>query len=92
MSNVKKYKKNPLEIEALQFTWESWNEMWDFMEGGSQGKPPNGVIENGVKLELKIPTLEGVMTASQGDYIIKGIDGEFYPCKEDIFLRTYSEV
>ena len=38
---------------------------------------------------MKIPTLEGGMTASMGDYIIKGIQGEFYPCKPDIFEATY---
>ena len=40
---------------------------------------------------LIIPTLEGNMTASIGDYIIKGVSGEFYPCKADIFHKTYSE-
>ena len=41
---------------------------------------------------LKIETLEGVMKASVGDYIIKGVNGEFYPCKPDIFQKTYEEV
>lgn len=39
-----------------------------------------------------IPTLEGVMKVSFGDYIIKGVNGEFYPCKPDIFAKTYKEV
>lgn len=39
-----------------------------------------------------IPTLEGVMKANKGDYIIKGVNGEFYPCKPDIFAKTYDEV
>lgn len=39
---------------------------------------------------LDIPTLEGVMHANYGDYIIKGVAGEFYPCKRDIFLQTYA--
>lgn len=42
--------------------------------------------------EITIHTLEGDMTASKGDYIIKGINGEFYPCKPDIFAKTYEEV
>lgn len=42
--------------------------------------------------KLLIETLEGTMEASQGDYIIKGINGEFYPCKPDIFEKTYEEV
>ena len=41
---------------------------------------------------LKIETLEGVMVATEGDYIIKGVQGEFYPCKPDIFLETYEEI
>lgn len=41
---------------------------------------------------IKIETLEGVMKASVGDYIIKGVNGEFYPCKPDIFNKTYEEV
>lgn len=42
--------------------------------------------------ELTIHTLEGNMIASKGDYIIKGVNGEFYPCKPDIFEKTYEEV
>lgn len=41
---------------------------------------------------LEIPTLEGVMTASAGDYIIQGVEGEIYPCKPDIFEKTYEVV
>lgn len=43
-------------------------------------------------VEFQIPTLEGVMTASKGDYIITGIQGETYPCKPDIFEATYELV
>jgi hypothetical protein len=45
-----------------------------------------------LEAELKIQTLEGLMTATVGDYIIKGISNEFYPCKESIFLLTYDQV
>lgn len=41
---------------------------------------------------INIPTLEGVMRASEGDYVIKGVQGEFYPCKPDIFTATYEKV
>jgi hypothetical protein len=41
---------------------------------------------------IAIPTLEGVMAARPGDFIIKGVNGEFYPCKPDIFAKTYEEV
>ena len=43
-------------------------------------------------IQVTIPTLEGEMLVSEGDYIIKGVNGEFYPCKPDIFHKTYEEV
>ena len=51
-------------------------------------------VISAVKLSQKIniETLEGIMKASFGDYIIKGVKGEFYPCKSDIFQATYEEV
>lgn len=82
-----KYVKKPIEIEAIQFldTVERIKEIHDFM-----GKDFSiAYSENPV---LKIPTLEGVMIASVGDYIIKGVHGEFYPCKPDIFEETYEKV
>jgi hypothetical protein len=48
-----------------------------------------GVGSVGAKVWIEIQTLEGVMKANYGDYIIKGVSGEFYPCKPDIFLATY---
>jgi hypothetical protein len=48
--------------------------------------------EDGIMDRLVIKTLEGEMTASVGDYIIRGVNGEFYPCKPDIFSKTYEEV
>ena len=83
-----KYRKKPVVIEAVQ--WNGANHLITetFMKGSgatidySQSKL--GVIQ--------IPTLEGVMTAQTGDWIIKGIQGEFYPCKPDIFEATYEAV
>ena len=49
------------------------------------------VVENYVR-HLRISTLEGAIDASKGDYIIKGVAGEFYPCKPDIFEKTYEKV
>jgi hypothetical protein len=80
-----KYRKKPVVIEAVQ--WNGANHLITetFMKGSgatidySQSKL--GVIQ--------IPTLEGVMTAQAGDWIIKGVQGEFYPCKPDIFEQTY---
>ena len=78
-----RYRKKPVVIEAVQFTVDTLDDLLGWM------------AESGYWLEgtrLKIPTLEGVMEATLGDWIIKGIQGEFYPCKPDIFEATYEEV
>ena len=86
----KVYRKKPVEIEAIQFedTPEVLSELSDFINNQDlrvdYKDPENPVI--------KIETLEGVMKASVGDYIIIGVNGEFYPCKPDIFNKTYDEV
>ena len=77
-----KVRKLPVEVEAIQWTGENFNELKDFVTH-------NLFIDgNGVGIK----TLEGDMYASIGDYIIKGVDGEFYPCKKDIFWKTYEIV
>ena len=92
---VAKYRKKPVVIEALQLRWDTWQDMCDFVGVGKlvDGKPegfnPDG--DNSI-IGLHIPTLEGVMEAKENDYIIKGIQGEFYPCKPDIFDATYERV
>lgn len=85
-----KYRKKPVVIEAMQFsdTTESITELSGFIDDQdlrvSYEHPESPVV--------KIETLEGVMIASVGDYIIKGVKGEFYPCKPDIFKQTYEAV
>ena len=85
-----KYRKKPVVIEAVQFSDDSADiiiELQEFMQSNlrvSYADPNNPVI--------KIETLEGVMDASVGDFIIKGVNGEFYPCKPDIFEKTYEVV
>lgn len=82
--NMAKYRKKPVVIDAWQLTKEN-------IEAGI----PDWIdldtvhIFNGGVLFAEIVTLEGVMQASEGDYIIKGVQGEFYPCKPDIFEQTY---
>ena len=87
--SVKKYVKKPVVIEALVFedTVDCLSELSDFMNN-------QNVKVSYVEPEPKllIETLEGTMSATEGDYIIKGISGEFYPCKPDIFHKTYEEV
>ena len=75
------YRKKPVVIEAVQWTGENHAEMCDFID-------PE-VFEIIPRVGLVIHTLEGDHHASPGDYIIKGVNGEFYPCKPDIFAKTY---
>ena len=86
----KVYRKLPVEIEAEIFTRQNWDNVVSFTNGKAVGmlipRTPNGIAT------CTIPTLEGDHTATEGDYIIKGVHGEFYPCKPDIFKKTYEEV
>jgi hypothetical protein len=93
---IQKYTKKPVTIEAIQLldTEKSIAEAVEFvfhvgMETSVVGH--HGTIQ-AVKTEggFTIPTLEGDMKASFGDFIIKGVKGEFYPCKPDIFYATYN--
>jgi hypothetical protein len=82
-----KFVKNPIEIEAIQFTGENHEEIINFTEGKVELK-----TKSSSDTSLYIHTLEGEMQAIPSDWIIKGVHGEFYPCKEAIFQKTYSEV
>lgn len=77
-----KYRKKPVVIEAWQNSDENECPVW--VDNADVGREPGGVI--------LINTLEGVMKAMPGDYIIKGVQGEVYPCKPDIFEATYEVV
>jgi len=79
-------RKRPVEIEYVRWTGNQ-RAMHDFMPGVQLGLTE---YDPGRRIPgLVIPTLEGEMTANAGDYIIKGVQGEFYPCKPDIFEATY---
>lgn len=92
---IKKYIKKHVTIEAVQWTCVNLEEIKSFVgenliyeiidTAWQVGKGAPCVL-------MAIKTLEGKHVASVGDYIIKGIKGEFYPCKPDIFEQTYSEV
>lgn len=77
----KKYRKKPVVIEAVQWTGNNDDDIMEFVPTGRFGDDDDGGVY--------IMTLEGEMRASVGDYIIKGVQGEFYPCKPDIFEQTY---
>lgn len=81
------FRKKPVVIEAIMFDGLNHLEIYEFTGGKSS---PRVVSDFG--MPLTIPTLEGDHTASVGDWIIKGVAGEFYPCKPDIFAATYEWV
>ena len=80
---MEKYSKKPVVIEAVQWTGENVKEVMDFMNWRNAA--------HDTASGLTIHTLEGNHHASLGDWIIKGVNGEFYPCKPDIFVETYEE-
>jgi len=75
-------RKKPVEVEAMHFTSENLQEVSNWC---------NGLIV-GSNTYMQIMTLEGVMTARLGDYIIKGVHGEYYPCSPEIFNMTYEVI
>lgn len=79
MSEVKQYRKKPVVIEAVQYTGDNGADIGLFV----------GYADRNENNQFVISTLEGKMLADVGDYIIKGVQGEFYPCKPDIFEMTY---
>lgn len=79
-----KFQKKPVVIEAVQFRGDNMEEVDAFLDGanGFQEWPPRVVIV----------TLEGTMYGDVGDWIIRGVKGELYPCKDEIFRLTYEPV
>lgn len=80
---MKRYVKKPIVIEAVQYNGNNVQEILSFCRG-------TAVV--GVLNEITIKTLEGPLHVSEGDFIIKGVEGEFYPCKPDVFEKTYDVV
>jgi hypothetical protein len=80
-----KYRKKPVIVEARILTDDNMDDL---------AKWSNGIIRINEAFEtwIDIYTIEGIMKARIGDYIIQGIKGEFYPCKADIFEATYEEL
>lgn len=78
---VKKYRKKPVDIEAIKWNGENTIEVLKWVGNNAYYKDT-----------LYIKTLEGNHKARKGDFIIKGVKGEFYPCKPDIFMETYELV
>ena len=98
---MRKYRKLPVIIEAveLKFTHYSIKKCIEFMGQNvdtssyeTNRRFDDYVAQVSSRGFLEIDTLEGVMKASEGDFIIRGVNGEFYPCKPDVFNRTYEEI
>lgn len=87
------YKKKPVVIEAVQLAVDNFEEVENFIGYDTIGfrfyNHEGDFLRKQNPQGLNINTLEGCMQAKLGDYIIKGVNGEFYPCKPDIFHKTY---
>lgn len=86
MANNGLYRKKPLVIEARQIDAGDVQDFAQIMQWCA------GSLATYGKVVMLIPTLEGDMGAKDGDWIIRGVAGEYYPCDNDIFTRTYSKV
>ena len=80
---MKKYIKKPVVVQAVEYNGNNVQEILNFCGG-------TAVV--GMLNEITIKTLEGPLHVSEGDFIIKGVEGEYYPCKPDIFEKTYDVV
>ena len=90
-----KYKTRPVEIEAIQWTGHNLEEIKQFVGESLEYDILDTAWEVGKgrqHIYMKIRTLEGDMYVSIGDYIIKGLRGEFYPCKPDVFEKKYEVI
>jgi len=79
-----RFRKKPVEIEAIEWTGENVSAVMDFMKWRNASHDD--------RAGLMIHTLEGTHHATPGDWIIRGVKGEYYPCKPDIFAATYEPV
>lgn len=91
-----KFRKKPVEIEAIQYNNLNKEEIENFVGYELRSVIDSQHYDQGLPISptrfLYINTLEGEMQVNPGDYVIRGIKGEFYPCKPDIFEATYDKV
>jgi len=94
-----KFRKRPVVVEALQWNGMNLSEIKEFVGDYAKYELHDEFYNRGEGIpsvppwvEVTIHTLEGDMCVSMGDYIIRGVSGEFYPCKPDIFEKTYELV
>ena len=93
---VRQYRKKSVCIEAVQFTRNNWDEVVSFTGGTAHtltiDRRINGVATCIIPTSVPIEFVEGQHIVTENDFIIKGVHGEFYPCKPDIFEKTYELV
>jgi hypothetical protein len=83
-----RFRKKPLVIDAIQYTGSNWDAVWKWFLGFHKAQKLGQFYETDGH-RIKIGTQEGTMFADANDWIIRGVKGEFYPCKPDIFEETY---
>lgn len=90
---MSKYRKKPVIIEAekVEELLIKFREDWSNLPKWVEEAYNNHIITTITTESFDIKTLEGTMTATKNDYLIKGVDGELYPCKKDIFEKTYEK-
>ena len=92
-----KFRKKPIVIDAIRWIGNNEQQIMDFVgKRLDYSRPPSHFEHSNTVTDemvtIMIPTLEGVMTCNRMDYVIKGVNGEFYPCKPDIFKKSYEPV
>lgn len=87
-----KYRKKPVIIDAVQFDGKDNASIIQFISECTFGEPPSKFYKIGVNGKHYIRTIEGDMLMSDKDFLIRGVNGEFYRCKPDIFEKTYELV
>lgn len=91
LPGVGRFRKKPVVVQAIRLSWDTKEAVAKFVQAGKleNGQPEFVTAGMSDTLGLMIPTLEGVMEAWTGDWIVRGVKGEFYPVKDDIFRQTY---
>lgn len=87
------YRKKPVEVEAIHYTGDNLTDVEEFL--GREAKAEEATLPGpgrGLHKGIQIHTLEGTMTASVGDWVVRGVKGEMYPVKPDVFAQTYEPI
>lgn len=85
-----KFKKAPVVIDAIQWHGTNGNELLDWIAAFGENTSGTEIGVDFATSEVTIKTLEGEMRGTPGDWVIRGVKGEYYPCKPDIFEKTYA--